>query len=129
MEENVCEVPERVTYKEGNEGKGWGAEAGGCSRAEAVYSLHTMTNLYPDELECDKNAGPGRAAEREVKTTDRTELLELTCFPRYQMHTQNTERHNYKQTHEKLRTRDPSLGYDLTSFDITSLAGGWAESS
>lgn len=38
--------------------KGGEVEKGAAwCRAEAVYSLHTMTNLYPDELECDKNAG------------------------------------------------------------------------
>lgn len=36
--------------------------AAACCRAVCVYSLHTMTNLCPDELECDKNAGLGRAA-------------------------------------------------------------------
>lgn len=43
--------------EEGREGEG-----GCCCRAVSVYSLHTMTNLCTDELECDKNAGLGRAA-------------------------------------------------------------------
>lgn len=30
-----------------------------CCRAVAGYSLHTMTNLYPDEVECDKNPRAG----------------------------------------------------------------------
>lgn len=56
--------------------KGGEVEKGAaCCRAVAVYSLHTMTNLYPDELECDKNAGPGRAAGTEVRREDGVGLL------------------------------------------------------
>lgn len=84
----------------------WGAAAA-CCRAVAVYSLHTMTNLCPDELECDKNAGPGRAAEREVRK-DRQYLIPLSLYftglPLITAHI-TTETHNYNQTHEKLRRR------------------------
>lgn len=49
--------------------------AAGCCRAVAVYSLHTMTNLCPDELECDKNAVLRRAAREEVKREDKMTSL------------------------------------------------------
>lgn len=51
-----------------------------CCRAVSGYSLHTMTNLCPDELECDKNAGLGRAAKTGMKSKDDISIRFLRGF-------------------------------------------------
>lgn len=82
-----------------------------------------MTNVCPDELKCDKNAVLCRAA-KEVKMKHNIRLF----FSFSSKATINNCTHKYGNTQLHLNTReDPSLCHDLTSFDITSLAGGWAE--
>lgn len=65
-------MPKHVAHRRVTREKGGEMEKGAaaCCRAVAVYSLHTMTNLCPDELECDTNAGLGRTAERKVRRKD-----------------------------------------------------------
>lgn len=58
-------MPKRVALQKGNKGNGWGDEEGGCCLLQSCGCLQTETNLCPDELECDKNAGLGGRAEEE----------------------------------------------------------------
>lgn len=69
MTKKVLEVPKHVAHRRVTREKGGEMEKGAaaCCRAVAVYSLHTMTNLCPDELECDKNAGLDGRAKAEVR--------------------------------------------------------------
>lgn len=66
-----------------------------CCRAVAVYSLHTMTNLYPDELECDKNAALGRAARKEAKGGDDN----ISLIYKVSSNNNNNCAHKYGNTH------------------------------
>lgn len=112
----------------------WGWRRLQQSRQSAAYT-HTMTNSSPDELECDKKA-PRRLAL--PKRTEATRNLptppnwtarncsRYTGVGETDLDT-NTQKEGAKKTQKT--KEDPSLCYDLTSFDITGEAGGWADSS
>lgn len=98
-----------------------------CCRAVAVYSLHTMTSLCPDELECDKNAAPGRAAGKEG---DNISLIySVSSNKNY-----NNCANKYGNTHLQAntwKTKEKTLPKAMTSLPLTSLAwrgdGQWAQ--
>lgn len=67
------------------------------------------------------DAEPGNATK-----LDRAQLQSIYWGGRDRFRYKHTERGGKKKQKTK---EDPSLGYDLTSFDITGEAGGWADSS
>lgn len=105
-------LPKHVTRRE----KGGGAGERGCSLLQSsAFNTHIHTKRW------QKHWARTRWSHHTISDS-------RLAHPRGQRSpaARQTQKHN--QTHEKLERRDPSLGYDLTSFDITSLAGGWAAS-
>lgn len=105
-------------------------KGGGLLAAEqTVYILHTMTNLSSDELECDtkkrkekkKTLRRLEQLRRKRRGTNRNRVLPSNWTSRNSVNSLGNVNLEAKHTKERKKNwADPSLGYDLTSFDITS---------
>lgn len=105
----------------------------GCCRADSLQPTHTYThsviNLSPDELECDKKKGAPRrlTLPNERKRRGSAYRIEppVTTVDKLGSKETNLNTNTPKAVAKKNNNEeDPSLSYDLTSFDITSEAGG-----
>lgn len=115
-------MSKHVTHRSAAEAKG-----GELEKGAAEQCLSTAYTLWPICVQMNRSVTKRWAAKTQTEDDKRFFVfVQHFVVGSIRICTQNKE---IQLKSNKNYGEDPSLGYDLTSFDITSLAGGWAVSS